>query len=175
MNIKLVELSPIYKEQLFEMMDEWVIDVKNNPIYHSPRIIFMHDYHNFDVFCNSLDKLDTEYGRVPCSTFFCLDLDRDIFVGAVCIRHYLNEELIKFAGHIGDGIRPSERGKGYGTAMIKLALTECKKLGIMDVLMCCLKDNLASKKTIINNGGKLENEISKDGQPLQRYWIKLHD
>lgn len=29
---------------------------------------------------------------------------------------------------IGDGIRPSERRKGYATAMISLALDECKKL-----------------------------------------------
>lgn len=175
MNIQLVKLSSEYKKQLFEMLDEWSIEIKDNPTYHSPRIIFIYDYHDFDNYCNNLDILNTEYGKVPCSTFFCLDLDRNIFVGAVSIRHYLNEELIQYAGHIGDGIRPSERGKGYGTAMIKLALEECKKLGIMDVLMCCLKDNHASAKTIINNGGILENEILEDGKLLQRYWIKLHD
>ena len=100
------------------------------------------------------------------------DLDRDIFVGAVNIRHYLTEELLLNGGHIGDGIRPSERRKGYATAMIALALREAKKLGITGVLMVCDKDNIASAKSIINNGGVLENEIVLNGITEQRYWIE---
>lgn len=94
-------------------------------------------------------------------------------MGAVNIRHYLNDELIKTGGHIGDGVRPSERGKGYATAMIALALDECKKLGINKVLMCCDRDNIASVKSIVRNGGVLENEVEEDGQFVQRYWITL--
>jgi predicted acetyltransferase len=102
-----------------------------------------------------------------------LDLDRNIFVGAVNIRHYLNESLLFDGGHIGDGIRPSERRKGYATAMIQLALDECKKMGITKVLMVCDKDNIGSAKSIIKNGGILENEIYSDGVLQQRYWINL--
>lgn len=102
-----------------------------------------------------------------------MDLDRNIFVGAVNIRHCLNESLLFDGGHIGDGIRPSERRKGYATAMIKLALLECKKIGITKVLMVCDKDNIASAKSIIKNGGILENEIYSDGVLQQRYWINL--
>lgn len=76
-------------------------------------------------------------------------------------------------GHIGDGIRPSERRKGYATAMIALALEECKKLGIERVLMCCDKDNIGSAKSIIRNGGFLENEVEEYGHLEQRYWIQL--
>ncbi len=76
-------------------------------------------------------------------------------------------------GHIGDGIRPSERRKGYATAMIALALEECKKLGIERVLMCCDKDNIGLAKSIIRNGGFLENEVEVDGHLEQRYWIQL--
>ena len=76
--------------------------------------------------------------------------------------------------HIGDGIRPSERKKGYATKMIALALEECKKLNIDRVLMVCFKDNIGSSKCTINNGGVLENEIiHEDGTIDQRYWIKL--
>lgn len=57
---------------------------------------------------------------------------------------------------MGDGIRPGERGKGYGARMIALALEECRKLGINEVLMCCDKVNIASARTIIKNGGVLE-------------------
>lgn len=104
---------------------------------------------------------------------FCVDKDRNILVGAVNIRHYLNDELLKTGGHIGDGIRPGERRKGYATAMIALALEECRKLGIKRVLMTCDKNNIGSAKSIINNGGVLENEIEEDGHVEQRYWIQL--
>jgi len=94
-------------------------------------------------------------------------------VGAVNIRHYLNEVLLQKGGHIGDGVRPSERRKGIATRMISLALDECKKLCIDRVLMVCNKDNIGSAKSIMNNGGILENEIVSDGTVLQRYWIDL--
>ena len=57
--------------------------------------------------------------------------------------------------------------------MIALALEECKKLGIKKVLMVCEKENIGSAKSIIYNGGVLENEISVDGIIMQRYWIEL--
>ncbi len=110
---------------------------------------------------------------VPDSTFFCLDEERNIFVGAVSIRHYLNDSLLLSGGHIGDGVRPSERRKGIATQMIKLALDEYKKLGIEKVLMTCNKENIGSAKSIKNNGGILENEIDIDGAIHQRYWISI--
>ena len=67
----------------------------------------------------------------------------------------------------------SSRRKGYATAMIALALEECKKLGINRVLMCCDKENIASAKSIIRNGGVLENEVEDNGHMEQRYWIQL--
>lgn len=45
------------------------------------------------------------------------------------IRHYLNENLLKEGGYIGDGIRPSELRKGYAAEMIRLALIEFEKVG----------------------------------------------
>ena len=40
--------------------------------------------------------------------------------------------------------------------------------------MCCRKDNIGSAKSIINNGGILENEVfDEDGILTQRYWITL--
>ena len=57
--------------------------------------------------------------------------------------------------------------------MIVLALQECQKLGIKKVLMCCDKENTASARTIIKNGGILENEVLDNGVWIQRYWIEL--
>ena len=47
-----------------------------------------------------------------------------------------------------------------------------RKLGIQKVLMVCDKDNIGSAKSIINNGGVLENEVEVDGVIEQRYWIE---
>ena len=112
-------------------------------------------------------------GHVPASTYFCLDTERDVLVGAVNIRHRLNESLLQDGGHIGDGVRPSERRKGYATRMIALALDKCRELGIWRVLMTCGKQNIGSAKSIRKNGGVLENEIDCGGETIQRYWIDL--
>ena len=174
MNVKLIKLSKNYYKQLQEMIDEWKIDQETNHTNHSPYAIFKNDYHDFDYYLEHLEIKEETSEKVPASVFFLLDEERNILLGAVNIRHYLNENLLKYAGHIGDGIRPSERGKGYGTKLIALALEECKKLGINKVLMVCNKENIASAKTIINNGGILENEIlSEKGTIEQRYWINL--
>ena len=174
MNIELVKLTPAYKTQLFDMLTEWKADIEKNHTNQSPWMIFRNDFHDFDYYLENLEiKEETADGRVPDTTLFCLDKDRNIFVGAVNIHHYLNEGLLLTGGHIGDGIRPSERRKGYATAMIALALEECKKLGIYRVLMCCDKDNIGSAKSIIRNGGVLENEVEEDRHLGQRYWIQL--
>ena len=174
MNVKLIKLSKNYYKQLQEMIDEWRIDQETNHTNHSPYAIFKNDYHDFDYYLEHLEIKEETSEKVPASVFFLLDEERNILLGAVNIRHYLNENLLKYAGHIGDGIRPSERGKGYGTKIIAFALEECKKLGINNVLMVCDKENIASAKTIIKNGGILENEIiSEKGKIEQRYWINL--
>ena len=175
MNIELIKPSLRHKELLIDMLTEWKNDIIENNTNSSPWKIFANDFHDFEYYIEHLDTTEEKDGWVPDTTLFCLDKDRNIFVGAVNIRHYLNENLLKTGGHIGDGIRPSERRKGYATAMIALALEECKKLGIKDVLMCCGKENVASAKSIVRNGGVLENEVEEDGHIEQRYWIHIQE
>lgn len=93
--------------------------------------------------------------------------------GALHLRHTLNDDLLRTGGHIGYGIRPSERRKGYATKMLSLALPIAKSLGLNKVLVTCNMDNYASAKTIINNGGVLENEVQDGDETIQRYWISL--
>lgn len=169
MNIRLVKLSKEYKTHLEDMMEEWCRTGEKIV----PYAIRKNDYRNFDYYLDHLEIKQETNGKVPDTTLFCLDEDRNIFVGAVNIRHYLTEEMLVNAGHIGDGIRPSERRKGYATAMIGLALQEAKKLGLSRVLMVCDKDNIGSSKSIIRNGGILENEVVVDGVTEQRYWIDV--
>ena len=169
MKLKLVKASNRYQSQIQNMLEEWYSTGEKIIPYTIRRI----DYHDFAYYCENLEVKNADSGLVPDSTFFCLDEERDIVVGAVNIRHYLNESLLLNGGHIGDGVRPSERRKGIATKMIALALEECKKLGIERVLMVCDKENIGSAKSILKNGGILENEIEVGGVIEQRYWIEL--
>ena len=169
MSLLLVKLATKYKRHLNDMMEEWYATGEKIIPYAIRRL----DYRQFDEYMNALEIKDDTSGFVPDSTFFCLDEGRDIFVGAVNIRHYLNDSLLLNGGHIGDGVRPSERRKGIATEMINLALNECKKIGIDKVLMVCDKDNIGSAKSIQKNGGILENEVIVDGIVEQRYWITI--
>lgn len=171
MRLKLVKATAEYENQICNMLEEWYGSGEKIVPYAIRRI----DYHDFRFYCDNLECKNIISDFVEDSTFFCLDEDRDIVVGAVNIRHYLNESLLLDGGHIGDGVRPSERRKGIATRMIGLALEECKKLGIYRVLMVCDKDNIGSAKSIINNGGILEDEPIVDGVVQQRYWIDLMD
>jgi predicted acetyltransferase len=111
-------------------------------------------------------------GYVECSTFWLVN-NEDVILGAIDIRHRLNDFLTFRGGHIGYGIRPSERKKGYASMMLSLALKECEKIGLTKVLITCSKSNIGSAKTIINNGGVLDSEDTDNGEVFQRYWINL--
>jgi len=113
-----------------------------------------------------------EKGLVPSSIYFLMDEDKIIY-GAIDIRHELNDYLLQYGGHIGYGIRPSHRRKGYASQMLTLALPIVKELGISKALITCDKNNTGSAKTIMNNGGILENEVINGDEITQRYWIEL--
>ena len=167
--LRLVRLSGEYRPQLEDMMAEWTASGERIV----PWAIRKNDYRDFDKYLRELDVTQPRDGLVPDVTFFALDTERDLFVGAVNLRLRLNERLLFDGGHIGDGIRPSERGRGFGTEMVRLALEECGKRGILRVLMVCGRDNRASARVIEKNGGVLENEVMTEDGPVLRYWIDL--
>ena len=168
--LKLVRLSEAYREQLGDMMDEWTATGETIV----PCAIVKNDYRDFDRYLAQLEVKEAADGLVRDSVFFCLDDETNRFVGAVNIRHRLNALLLRSGGHIGDGVRPSERRRGVATRMIAMALEECRRLGIERVLMVCDKDNIASARSIQKNGGVLENELDDGGTMIQRYWIDLN-
>lgn len=69
------------------------------------------------------------------------------------IRLKLNERLIKFGGHIGYSIRPTERRKGYNKINLYLGLKVCDEYGIDKVFMDADLENPASWKTMEALGG----------------------
>jgi predicted acetyltransferase len=115
-------------------------------------------------------------GRVPESQFWLVDEQGRLF-GTIRVRHWLTPELEQVGGHIGYDIRPTERGKGYGTLQLRLGLEKAHALGLRRVLLTCDDDNLGSARVIEKNGGVLENRVISDekGVLVRRYWIDLHD
>lgn len=112
--------------------------------------------------------------RVPHSMLYAF-WDGKI-VGRSSIRHKLNEHLMKLGGNIGYAVATPFRNKGIATEILKLSLSFCKDTLKLDrVLVTCDEDNLGSVKTIVKNGGVLENKIINEGKKTytNRYWIKL--
>ena len=95
--------------------------------------------------------------------------DKNEIVGAIGIRWKQVPILMTYGGLIGYSIRPSQRGKGYASEMLRLALDVDK------ILITCKDFNLASKKVIEKNGGILESVYAnkEDGYNYLRYWIKI--
>ena len=120
---------------------------------------------------NNGQKLVEEKSLRPFSVFLLKREEDDKLLGMVNIVHSLNKFLLKRGGHIGYSISPRERRKGYGNEILKLALLEGRKLKLDRVLVTCDEKNIASKKIIIKNGGKLENSVDIRGSITERYWI----
>ena len=110
-------------------------------------------------------------GWVQSTTLLCLRKEDGRLIGMLNIRHTLNDFLARYGGNIGFGVRPSERGKGYGTGMLRHALRFCAGLGMEYALAGCCKHNAASAAAIVRCGGVLQNEYEKDGETVQLYTL----
>ena len=115
-------------------------------------------------------------GKVIATQFLSVRKSDGRLVGMIQVRHYFNEYLEKYGGHIGYSIRPDERRKGYGTEQLRLALTFCKEeLELDRVLITCKSGNEGSRRTILSCGGVYENTLHEPNEDidLERYWIAL--
>ena len=115
--------------------------------------------------------LDLPDRWVP-ATFLVAEAEGQV-VGRVSIRHELNEFLMAVGGHVGYGVRPAFRRRGYATQMLRQSLVIAGSIGIQDVLLTCDDDNVASASTIQKCGGVLEEAAPRPGgtQGKRRYWI----
>lgn len=99
-------------------------------------------------------------GWVPYTTYWLFDNNKP--VGISRLRHFLNDYLREWGGHIGYAIGKNERQKGYGSEILRLTTEKAKEKGIESLLLTCSIDNIGSQKIIEKNNGKLielKNEI----------------
>ncbi len=170
-DLKLIKPDLAYKNEFLDMINDW----KTHNEKPKPWTINI-EPDNLSLMIERLDDFSKGIGlrenQVENTTYWLMHKEK--IIGAVNIRHRLDGYLFKYDGHIGGGIRPNERNKGYATKMLSLALEKAKDLGINKVLITCNKGNIASEKTIIKNGGIFESEeIEENGNIVRRFWIDL--
>ena len=147
MNVSLLTPTTDLQEEYLDFYNEWkdcgetMIPwvISKNPANFPAMVQELLDAHN---------GINIPETWVPDSTYW-LVTDENKIVGAVNIRHSLTEHLFNTGGHIGYGIRPSERRNGYATKLLALSLEKTKELDITKVLVVCDAVNTASEKTIL--------------------------
>lgn len=127
------------------------------------------------------NKTNQEYmdtiGWAPSLTYFLIRENDNKIIGMLNLRYNVSKDIIiKGGSHIGYGIRPTERKKGYNKINLYLGLLEEQRLGEKKVLLECSVSNLESNKTITALGGFLEKtELDDwDNELTNYYWINVN-
>lgn len=176
MKLYLIKPDLSYYEQYNDMMKEW----NESKTQIAPWFLDK-PVDTIETFAKLIKKLDDcEHGIVDerfCSTtsYFVID-ENDKLVGATSLRHYLTVEGINTWGHIGYGVRPSERKKGYATNILNMMLEEAKKKKIYKIMIGAHTSNIGSCKVIEKCDGKLENIVQDPddvNETINRYWIDI--
>jgi predicted acetyltransferase len=110
--------------------------------------------------------------RFVPGTFLVADVAGQI-VGRSSIRFKLNEFLLREGGHIGYGVLPGHRRRGYATEILRQSLIIARAEGVGRVLVTCDEDNAGSRAVIESCGGQLDSVVDVGGGrgPIRRYWI----
>ena len=168
------------KNEIIEYLDEFV--KYGSDINGSGSLDKIYDGYTFEEALDRCLKMeDEEYaksvGRCQSRTFLLIRENDNKIVGTINVRWNLNEAMLRFGGHIGYGIRPTERRKGYNKINLYLGMLEAKKVGLEKVMLDCDVNNLGSDKTLKALGGKLERtEVDpSDGILTNVYWFDVDE
>lgn len=172
--ITLVKPNKLYEKEIFDYKHEMIIN-GDSSLSGCGGLDKQDNYDDWIEVINSYsNKENLAKGYVEGSQWLLVNTETNRVLGFVNIRHYLNDFLIQFGGHIGYSIRPSERRKGYAKLQLELALEYLKTLGVEKALVTCDVDNIGSYKTIEACGGLLENVLySEEHGDTKRYWITI--
>ncbi len=101
------------------------------------------------------------------------------YLGSIQLRHRLNDFLADVGGHIGYGIRPSERRQGIAAMALRHVLGFAgDRISLDSVLITCDEGNVGSRRTIQSCGGVLDSVRRHDERSRRaghmgdtlRYW-----
>jgi predicted acetyltransferase len=164
---KLLDPSKDKREAFLRMAQHWLDH--GNDRYH----FALEDFDGYLARVHRFrDATQIPVGWVP-GTEFWLDDDAGEIVACVRLRFWLTPLLEVESGHIGYDVRPSSRGRGFGTAALDLVLPEARRRGLERVRLTVDADNLPSIKIIERSGGVLSGEAiaEKTSKPIKQYWI----
>lgn len=169
--LRLIKTSLDQKEQILDFLAEW--HDQNEKII---PVAIDQDVSDFSAYVKQLRDAEIREnlkdGWVPSTTYWLTD-GKEV-LGAVNMRHELNEPLLNMGGHIGYGIKPSARGKGLATEQLRLALEKLKELDVERALITCDRTNPGSRHVIVKNGGEEDVPFTEeDGNIVERFWIDL--
>ncbi len=167
--MKLVVPSTRYQDSYIEMIEEFM----DNEEAFVP-FVLGEDYSDFPSMIERLNAYSKGEqmpdGFVAHSSFWLIDENEQV-IGCSNLRHELNDSLRILGGHIGYGIKPSQRQKGNAKLILELTLPKAKRLGIESALLIVNKANIGSVKAIEHNNGVLQSEKEVSGQTgLVRYY-----
>jgi len=176
MNLRLVKPDLYFFDAYNDMMREWCESgTRIAPWFLDEPIA------SIDAFAKFVQMLDDcEHGILDkrfCSTtsYFVVN-EEGRLIGAASLRHHLTVDGYNTWGHIGYGVRPSERRKGCATEILRLMLEEAKKRHFWRVLIGAYADNTGSCRVIEKCGGQLENAVpdpDNPGKTINRYRIEV--
>ncbi|WP_052070672.1 GNAT family N-acetyltransferase [Rhodococcoides fascians] len=89
-------------------------------------------------------------------------------VGGIAVRHGSAAEIERL-GHLGYGVRPSDRGRGVATRALADMLKVAAEIGFSELTAVCEVDNRASVATLEGAGGEL---LDRHG-PTVKYRIRV--
>ena len=117
-----------------------------------------------DELYNNRKGINLREGQVPSVLYIAVEDGK--IIGTVIIRPDVKEVTsINDLGNISINIRPSERGNGYAPLMLNLALEECIKYGLEDVLVMFKATNPPAIRTVEDNLGKYVNGFNDEKVP----------
>jgi predicted acetyltransferase len=152
-----------------EMMREW----EAHGGRFNPNLLRSHGMAYPNWLANIRNRARLDARGIPHILLFMVRPGQERIYGAALIRYCADDRIKTDGGHIGYGIRPSERKKGYATRLLGLALEKCRELGLKRASVVCPKDNVGSVEVARNNGGVPEPE--PPGRPAPGYWVFWFD
>ena len=151
--MELIPPAPHFLNSYLEACQETWGHVHSTYILHDPSQYARWKDTIFQQFENEKRGIGLPPGYVPSTTFWLVCGER--FIGSGNIRHFLNASLREYGGQIGDFIRLSERGKGYGSLLLRMLLSKAEEMGIRETLITCEADNRRSQKHIESLGERI--------------------
>lgn len=154
--MRLTEVWRADPERTFELFSEFPAD--ENGFENQAAGL---DRERFAVYVHELEEqsrgIGLQPGWVPSSKYILVN-DEGAYVGIFNLRHRLNDNLRVGAGHIGYGIAPQYRGRGYATVGLRLTLDKARELGIDEAYLSVHKDNRASLAVQQHCGARIDHE-----------------